>query len=115
MTYKEIADMIASIGLDYTYDFFPNNIAPQPPYIVFNYPQNNDFGADNKNYVSIDVLNLELYTSEKDFQTEASVEAVLEQNGIFYEKTEAYIRNEHLYQITYVCEVITEIGENNGK
>lgn len=115
MTYKEIATMIASIGLDYTYDSFPNNIAPTPPYIVFNYPQSNDFGADNKNYVSIDVLNLELYTSEKDFQTEAQVEAVLEQNGIFYEKTETYIRNENLYQITYVCEVITEIGENNGE
>ena len=108
MTYQEIKTMIASIGLPCAYDTFPNNIAPEPPYIVFNLPQNNDFGADNKNYVSIDVLNLELYTSEKDFQTEASVEAVLEANGLFYEKTEAYIRNEHLYQITYVCEVITE-------
>lgn len=108
MTYQEIKTMIASIGLPCAYDTFPNNLAPQPPYIVFNYPQNNDFGADNKNYVSIDVLNIELYTAEKDFQQEASVEAVLEANGLFYEKTEAYIRNEHLYQITYVCEVVTE-------
>ena len=108
MTYKQIADMIASIGLDYTYDFFPNNIAPQPPYIVFNYPQNNDFGADNTNYVSIDTLNLELYTSVKDFDTEASIEAVLNANGLFYEKTETYIRAENLFQISYVCEVITE-------
>lgn len=108
MTYKQIADMIDSIGLDYTYDFFPNNIAPQPPYIVFNYPQSNDFGADNINYCSIDVLNIELYTAEKDFGMESQVEAVLEQNGIFYEKTEAYIRQENLFQITYVCEVITE-------
>ena len=108
MTYKEIATMINGIGLPFTYDSFPNNVAPQPPYIVFNYPQNNDFGADNKNYVSIDVLNIELYTSAKDFTTEASVEAVLEANGLFYEKTEAYIRNENIYQITYVCEVVTE-------
>ena len=108
MTYKEIATMIDSIGLPYTYDSFPNNIAPTPPYIVFNYPQNNDFGADNINYVSIDTLNLELYTSEKDFTSEASVEAVLNANGLFYEKTEAYIRQENLFQITYVCQVITE-------
>ena len=108
MTYKEIAEMIEGIGLPFTYDSFPNNIAPLPPYIVFNYPQNDDFGADNTNYVSIDTLNLELYTSVKDFDTEASIEAVLNSNGLFYEKTEAYIRNEHLYQITYVCEVITE-------
>ena len=108
MTYKEIATMIDSIGLPYTYDSFPNNIAPLPPYIVFNYPQNNDFGADNINYVSIDTLNLELYTSEKDFTSEANVEAVLNANGLFYEKTEAYIRQENLFQITYVCQVITE-------
>ena len=100
--------MISSIGLPYTYDRFPGNLGPAAPYIVFNYPQSNDFDADNINYVSIDTLNIELYTSEKDFQTEASVEAVLESNGLFYEKTETYIRNEHLYQISYVCEVITE-------
>ena len=108
MTYKEIATMISSIGPDYTYNTFPNNIAPTPPYIVFNYPQNDDFGADNVNYVSIDVLNIELYTREKDFALESQVEAVLNQNGLFYEKTETYIRKENLYQITYVCEVVTE-------
>jgi len=108
MTYKEIAEMIEGIGLTFTYDSFPNNIAPLPPYIVFNYPQNDDFGADNTNYVSIDTLNLELYTSVKDFDTEASIEAVLNANGLFYEKTETYIRQENLFQIQYVCEVITE-------
>ena len=108
MTYQEIKTMIASIGLSCAYDTFPNNIAPEPPYIVFNLPQNNDFGADNTNYVSIDTLNVELYTKNKDFQTEASVEAVLNQNGLFYEKNESYIRQENLYQISYVCEVITE-------
>lgn len=108
MTFEEVATIISSIGLPFTYDSFPDNIAPNPPYIVFNYPQNDDFGADNENYVSIDVLNLELYTSEKDFDTESNVEAVLKQNGFFYEKTETYIRQEHLFQVTYVSEVITE-------
>lgn len=108
MTYQEIATMISSIGLSYTYDRFPNNIAPNPPYIVFNYPQNDDFGADNINYVSIDTLNIELYTDHKDFITEQSVEAVLNANGLFYEKTETYIRAENLFQISYVCQVITE-------
>lgn len=101
MTFKDIAQMIESMGLPYTYDFFPNNIAPTPPYIVFNYPNRNDFGADNVNYSKIGILNLELYTATKDFALEQNVEAVLEQNGFFYEKNEAYIRNENLFQITY--------------
>lgn len=108
MTYTEIATMISSLDIPFTYDFFPNNDAPNPPYIVFNYPQNDDFGADNTNYVSIDTLNIELYTSEKRFDLESQVEAMLNNHGFFYEKSEAYINNEHLYQITYVTEVITE-------
>lgn len=108
MTYTEIATMISSLDIPFTYDFFPNNDAPNPPYIVFNYPQNDDFGADNTNYVSIDTLNVELYTSEKRFDLESQVEAMLNNHGFFYEKSEAYINNEHLYQITYVTEVITE-------
>lgn len=108
MTFQEIATIIGSIGLPYTYDSFPNNIAPVPPYIVFNYPQNDDFGADNTNYVSIDVLNIELYSASKDFATEQTIEAVLNQNGFYYEKSEAYIRSENLFQITYVTQVITE-------
>lgn len=108
MTFQEVATMIGSIGLPYTYDSFPNNIAPVPPYIVFNYPQNDDFGADNTNYVSIDVLNIELYSASKDFANEQAIESVLNQNGFYYEKSEAYIRSENLFQITYVTQVITE-------
>ena len=108
MTFQEVKQMIESIGLPYTYDSFPNNVAPAPPYIVFNYPNNDDFGADNTNYVSIDVLNIELYTSTKDFELEKNLEAVLNANGFFYEKSETYIRQDNIYQITYVTEVITE-------
>ena len=108
MTYIEIKQMIESMGLPFTYDSFPNNIAPTPPYIVFNYPERNDFGADNVNYSPIEILNLELYTATKDFSLEESIEAVLEQNGFFYEKSEAYIRNENLYQITYVMQFVKE-------
>ena len=108
MTFIEVKQMIESIGLPFTYDSFPNNIAPTPPYIVFNYPQNDDFGADNINYVSIDVLNIELYSASKDFANEQAIESVLAQNGFYYENSEAYIRSENLFQITYVTQVITE-------
>lgn len=108
MTFQEVKQMIESIGLPYTYDSFPNNVAPAPPYIVFNYPNNDDFGADNTNYVSIDLLNIELYTSTKDFELEKNLEAVLNANGFYYDKTETYIRQDNIYQITYVTEVITE-------
>lgn len=100
--------MIENIGLPFTYYSFPNDIAPEPPYIVFNYPDRDDFAADNANYVKVETLTIELYTATKDFQTEAKVESVLTANGLYFSKTQAYIRNEHLFQLTYVCDVITE-------
>ena len=93
MTFQEVASMIESIGLPFVYDSFPNN---------------DDFGADNTNYVSIDTLNIELYESTKDFALEQTIEAVLNENGFFYDKTETYIRQENLFQISYVTQVITE-------
>lgn len=108
MTYQEIAEMIENIGLPFTYYSFPNDIAPNPPYIVFNYPDRDDFGADNINYIPIETLNIELYTATKDFQLEKQVETALNEHGLFFTKSQAYIRNEHLFQLTYVCDVITE-------
>lgn len=108
MTYKEIKTIIAGFGLPYTYYSFPNDIAPDPPYIVFNYPENDDVLADNSNYASVVTLNLELYTAEKDIELEETIEAVLNQNGFVYDKTEDYIRQEELFQITYVSSFVKE-------
>ncbi|MBR2653966.1 MAG: hypothetical protein IKD59_05355 [Lachnospiraceae bacterium] len=108
MTYKEVKTMIAGMGLPYTYYSFPNNIAPEPPYIVFNYPETDDLLADNSNYANINTLNLELYTASKDIETEETIEAALNQNGFVYEKTEDYIRQEELFQITYVSSFVKE-------
>ena len=112
MTYKEIKDMIEDTTLPFTYDRFPNDIAPAPPYIVFNFPYRNDFSADNINYAKIDTINIELYTSSKDFDLESQIEGHLTFYGLYYTKSEAYIRKENLYQITYVAqEVITQEEE----
>ena len=101
MTYTDIATMLTSIGLPYAYRFFPEKQVPSLPYIVFYYPNNDDFSADNENYVPIVSLNIELYTKNKDFATEEAVEAVLKENGFFYAKTEAYLPTERMYEVLY--------------
>lgn len=101
MTYKEIATMISSIGLSYAYRSFPEESCPDLPYIVFYYPSNDDFGADNVNYVPIVNVNIELYTENKDFTKESAVESVLTSNGFFFEKTETYLTTEHMYMVLY--------------
>lgn len=48
---------------------------------------------------------MELYTDIKDLSAEQSVEAVLDQHGIFYEKSETWIDSEKLYEVLYQFEM----------
>ena len=108
MTYKDVSGMIEAIGLPYAYRFFPEKQVPNLPYIVFYYPSNDDFPADNINYVPIVNLNIELYTKSKDFETEESVEAILRSNGFYFDKTETYLPTEHMYEVLYEMQFMKE-------
>ena len=48
---------------------------------------------------------LELYTDRKDPGAEALVETVLDDAGIFYNKSEVWIRSEKLYEVLYSMEL----------
>ena len=106
MTYTEVADMIESIGLDFAYYEFSEAAGQAPPFILFYYPENNDFVADNSNYVKKKQLIIELYTDEKDFDKEAAVENVLKQNELVYTRAEQFIETERMYEVLYSTEVI---------
>lgn len=106
MTYKGISTMIESIGLPFAYYQFSEGTSQAPPYVVFFYSNIDDLYADESNYQRIVTLNIELYTAEKDFDSEAAVEAVLAENDLTYYKEENYIDSEKLYQIAYEMEVI---------
>lgn len=106
MTYTEVATMVASIGLPYAYYQFPEGTAQEPPFVCFFYTNTDDLYADDKNYQGIPRLNIELYTSEKDFEKEAALEKILNDNGLTYYKEENYINSESMWQIAYEMEVI---------
>ena len=106
MTYKEIATMVASAGLPYAYYQFPEGTAQKPPFICYFYTTSDDLYADGTNYQSIRVLNVELYTAEKDFEKEAALEKIFNDNGLTYYKEENYIDSESMWQIAYEMEVI---------
>lgn len=104
MTRAEINTMLQAIGLPYEYDHFEVGKAPALPFIVFSYPQSNNFAADNITYIKRSAINIALYTAHKDFALEDAIEAVLDQYGIFYDKNEVFVESERAYQITYELE-----------
>ena len=56
-------------------------------------------------YYRVDQLDIELYTDKKQPEQEAKLEAVLDEAGMFYNKTERFIQSEQLYEVLYEMEV----------
>lgn len=108
MTYKEVAQMIAGIGLPYAYDHFPEGQGPNPPFICFFFEGSDDFAADNINFQRIRPLTLELYTDNKDFALEETVEEALNSAGLYYTRSEVYIDSERMYEVVFTTEIIIE-------
>lgn len=120
MTYQDIKTMLDSIAVDgkpvpYAYYQFAEDTAQPPPFICFYYSGDNDFLADNSNYQRIAVLVIELYTDEKDFALENTVENALASAELVYTKNESYIDSEKMLMVTYETNVIITKGENNGR
>lgn len=111
MTYKQVAEMVSSIGVPYAYYQFPNNTGIAPPFVCFYFNSSNDFAADNTNYQRIRPLSIELYTDNKDFTLEQTVENVLNQNGLVYSREETFLDSERMYMVTFMTEIIITEGE----
>lgn len=106
MTYKQIKDIVEEIGLPYAYDHFGEGDNPSVPFVVFILPGRDDFLADNKPYVKVTTLTIELYTDYKDPGLEDRIDNVLESHGLIYDKNESWIVSEKLFETVYNSEVI---------
>ncbi len=111
MTYQEIAELLASVGIPTAYYQFPEDTGQEPPFICFYYASSADMYADNSNYQKIDNLSIELYTDNKDFELESALENVLKGAGLTWTREETYIDTERMYEVIYSVEVI--IKEEN--
>ena len=101
----KLLEIIAEIGIPSAYDHFAEGESPAPPFICYLIPGNDNFAADGKAYFKAEQVHLELYTDKKDPETEKQVEAVLDEHGIFYDRTEVWIESEKLYEVLYYFEM----------
>ena len=106
MTYQDVLGMLDETGLPSAYHHFAEGESPDPPFLVFLFPESDNFGADNRVYQKIDVLNIELYTDREDPEIEADVEAVLSNHDLFYNKSEVWIESEKMYEVLYQVRII---------
>ena len=97
--------ILNEMALPFAYDHFAEGESPEPPFICYLLPGSNNFAADGKVYFRINQVRIELYTDSKDLAVERKVEMVMDESGIFYNKSEVWIQSEKLYEVLYSFEV----------
>ena len=103
MTLEDLMTILTATKLPVTYEAFPIGYAPALPFICYRVTDSDNFGADNGVYYPISNVDVELYTETKDPATEELVETALA--GFYWEKSESYIPDERMYQITYSIQI----------
>lgn len=101
----EIINILNETGIPYAYDHFAEGESPDPPFICYLNPATDNFVADGIVYLSIDEINIELYTDKKDPEIEQKLEQIMKQHGIVWNKDETWIPDERLYEVIYDFEV----------
>lgn len=101
MAHEEIVEMLEETGLPLAYDHFAEGESPDPPFICFLFPSSENFSADNIVYAAFNTLNIELYTDEKNPELEVSLENILTEHELFWQKSEVWIETEKMYEVLY--------------
>lgn len=102
---ETLLEILRGTGIPFAYDHFAEGESPDPPFICYLLPRSDNFSADGMVYDKICEVDIELYTDYKDLETEQKLEGALDARGIFYEKTEAWIESEKLYEVLYTFEM----------
>ena len=102
---EELVQILGEMQIPFAYHHFAEGEAVEPPFICYLLPGSNNFSADGKVYHKINEVHIELYTDLKDLAVEQQVEDVLDEHEIFYNKSEAWIESEKLYEVLYSFEM----------
>ncbi len=101
----KLLEIMKAMDIPFAYDHFAEGEAVDPPFICYLLPESDNFAADGKVYFKANEVHIELYTDTKDLSVEQQVEAVLDENGIYYDRSEVWIESEKLYEVLYTFEM----------
>ena len=100
----KVISFLERLGIPYAYHHFAEGEGPDPPFVCYLCPSMANFAADGRVYLDVDVVNIELYTDKKDSGLEKKLQGLLTESGFVYEKNEAWIESEKLYEVVYEFE-----------
>lgn len=101
----KLLKMLKEMDIPFAYDHFAEGESPDSPFICYLIPGTDNFSADGRVYKKINEVHIELYTDLKDLSVEQKVESVLDSYDIFYDRLEAWIESEKMYEVLYSFEM----------
>ncbi len=108
MTVQEIKTIMEGFGIPAAYCEFEDDTVKAPPFLAWYFDGDDDFCADDHNYVHIRSLVIELYTARKDFTLEGMIETKLEELDLPYEKDGEYLNSERMHMTTYRMDIVLQ-------
>ncbi len=100
MEETELYNLLVTLNYPVAYDHFDKPVT-QRPFLLYRNDSPETFNADNKTYYKCNHYIIDLITDKKDVVVEKSLEALLNNNNLPYEKEEDFIDSEKIYQISY--------------
>ena len=102
---KEMLESIPGFSEKVAYRAFPDNEAPELPYLTYEENNTNNLFADNKAYVERSSYTISLVEAYRDRAVEQQIEEKLNEHNIAWNRYPEWIEEEKIYQIDYETEV----------
>lgn len=109
IAYSDIPTMLNTITAlknRVRYHLWPESEAPVPPFVVYDLPDEDSFGADNVRYFATKSAEIHLVTKLRDLSLEQTLEGVLQLNDVYFTKTADYDTNEKVWIINYYFDAL---------
>lgn len=101
MKYNEIVTMLEEASLPLAYHHYAEGESPDPPFLLFSFPAEDTFAADDIVYISFPEVDVELYTDKKAPSLERKLEEIFTRHEVYWSKSEVWIAEEKMYEVRY--------------
>lgn len=109
MTLPELAQKLLLLGYPVAYSHFidtEKKPAPVPPFICYLVVNGDTFSADNQPIHESNLIDIELYTTTKNFEAEGKIKAMLTENQLSWSYDEQFIESEGVFKCTFSITLI---------
>lgn len=105
MSLSEFVSLLETTGYRVAFEAFPEENAPEMPFITYYTPNTENSFADNKVLLEVMEIEVSLWTNKKDETAETLVKQVLNNNEIPWDYTCESHEDEHCIEVIFNVQI----------